>query len=90
MANRSAVANSWRVGPDGLSWGRFVINVNIAARMSQYAGPGHFNNIGLLISVDGSGKRMMSETQTRSKIPQLLYYALALTFLSYVSQRSLV
>ena len=47
IAQRAAVANSWRIGPDGVSWGRSMLNVELDANLSSYAGPGHWNNPGL-------------------------------------------
>lgn len=48
MDNRVKVANSWRVGMDGSSFGRAILNVNIGVRLSKWAGPGHWNNLGLI------------------------------------------
>ena len=33
---------------DGLSWGRALQNINIGLKLSAFAGPGHWNNLGLL------------------------------------------
>jgi len=77
MKQRAGVANSWRVGPDGVSWGRSMLNIEIATNLSAFAGPeggrgaapgeGHWNNPGLLISTkmnsDGSYSRRVSEKQ---------------------------
>ena len=33
---------------DGSSFGRAILNVNIGVRLSKWAGPGHWNNLGLI------------------------------------------
>ena len=48
MAMRAGFANSWRVAMDGLSWGRALQNTNIGLKLSKFAGPGHWNNLGLM------------------------------------------
>ena len=55
MAERPGVANSWRIGPDGVSWGRSLLNLEIDANLSAYASPGAWNNPGLLISSHNDG-----------------------------------
>lgn len=103
ITERAAVANSWRIGPDGacicsvhfshvsgsnkttrvyprywcrvagVSWGRSMLNIELDANLSAFAGPGHWNNPGLLISTKNDGPsapalgqgtpRRISETQ---------------------------
>lgn len=48
MNKRVQVANSWRVGMDGSSFGRAILNINIGVRLSKWAGPSHWNNLGLM------------------------------------------
>jgi hypothetical protein len=62
MDERASVANSWRIGPDGASWGRTALNLELDSNLSRWGGPGHWNNPGLLISTknDGSGYRSVS------------------------------
>jgi alpha-galactosidase len=92
MGNRSSVANSWRIGPDGLSWGRVALNLEIDANLSRYAGPGHWNNPGLLISTklngDGSYSRRTSETQTRAQFSLFCVVAAPLLISGSVAQMS--
>eukprot|EP01052_Picozoa_sp_SAG31_P012777 SAG31_NODE_755_length_12319_cov_6.335542_4_plen_1108_part_00 len=88
IRERAAVANSWRIGPDGVSWGRSLLNIELDNNLSQFAGPGHFNNPGLLISsrndrvLDGLGKvraktvpRRISETQVRTQFSMFVVLA---------------
>jgi hypothetical protein len=69
---RMSVANSWRIGPDGISWGRTMLNIELDANLSSFAGAGHWNNPGLLISASNDGatpgaRRRISETQVRTQ-----------------------
>jgi hypothetical protein len=71
MTQRVVTGNSWRIGPDDGNWPNIVRNIDIDAGLSQYAGPGHWNNPCLLISAgQGSGhgvQRMVTERQTQSQ-----------------------
>jgi hypothetical protein len=37
-----------KVAMDDVSWGRAVQNINIGVKLASYAGPGHWNNLGLM------------------------------------------
>eukprot|EP01047_Picozoa_sp_COSAG01_P059962 COSAG01_NODE_7278_length_3273_cov_47.680214_2_plen_440_part_00 len=71
MTQRMVTGNSWRIGPDDGNWPNIVRNIDIDAGLSQYAGPGHWNNPCLLISAGQGGghgvKRMVTERQTQSQ-----------------------
>lgn len=74
-----------RVGPDGVSWGRSLLNMELDANLSQWAGPGHWNNPGLLISTKNDGPtapapgegapRRISEVQVRSQFSMFVVLA---------------
>lgn len=72
IGERASAANSWRIGPDGVSWGRSMLNVELDSNLSSFAGAGHWNNPGLLISSSNDGatpgpKRRISEKQVRTQ-----------------------
>lgn len=78
IEERAGVANSWRIGPDGVSMGRSMLNAELDANLSEWAGPGHWNNPGLLISsrndgaappAPGKPNRRISELQVRVPNP---------------------
>eukprot|EP00939_MAST-03C_sp_MAST-3C-sp1_P002099 g2099.t1 len=61
----SALGNSWRIGPDDTNWAGILQNIDINANLSEYAGPGGFNDPCLLLAEDGEGKQRVTERQTR-------------------------
>jgi len=61
------LGNSWRVGSDDSNWPGVLRNIDIMARLAQYAGPGGWNDPCLLLSADSSGGLVMSEQKTRAQ-----------------------
>lgn len=59
------LGNEWRIGPDDSNWGKVLENINIDAKLAQYAGPGGWNNPCLLLGTDGFGNRYITELQSR-------------------------
>jgi alpha-galactosidase len=75
MDNRVKVANSWRVGMDGSSFGRAIQNINIGVRLSQWAGPGHWNNLGLM----SFGKQTPAQNRVQFSVYSILASPLILS-----------
>jgi len=69
------LGNSWRTGPDDSNWGGVKVNIDIMANgesslgdLASFAGPDKgWNDPCLLLSSDHTGKRAMSEVQTRTQ-----------------------
>ena len=61
------LGNAWRTGPDDSNWNGVIKNIDILAPLSQYAGPGGWNDPCLLLSQDWSGKMIMSELQIKAQ-----------------------
>lgn len=64
---RPAIGNSWRIGPDDGNWNNVLININIDSQLALYAGPGHWNNPCLLISVSDDGSNTCTAPQSRTQ-----------------------
>jgi len=71
----AGLGNSWRTGPDDSNWGGVMTNVDIMADgestlgdLAAFSGPDKgWNDPCLLLSVDASGKRDVTELQTRTQ-----------------------
>jgi len=59
------LGNEWRIGPDDGRWDLLLQNINIDAKLPQYAGPGGWNNPCLLIGSDAFGNQIITELQSR-------------------------
>jgi len=60
-----SLGNSWRIGPDDTNWNGVLTNIDINAGLSEYAGPGGFNDPCLLLAEDLNGKQRITELQSR-------------------------
>ena len=60
----SAVAHSWRVGPDASFWHDFEVNADAAADAAPFASPGHFIDMDE-IAWDARGDYTLAQVQTQ-------------------------
>jgi len=60
-----SLGNEWRIGPDDGNWKLIQTNINIDSKLTQYAGPGGWNNPCLLLGIDAFGKAIITELQSR-------------------------
>lgn len=63
----NSLANSARIGGDDNDWSGVLANIDIMAQLSEYAGPGYWNDPCLLLSKDHLGVDRMTELQTRAQ-----------------------
>jgi len=61
------LGNSWRIGGDDTNWNGVKSNIDINAALSQYAGPGGWNDPCLLLAEDWKGDQRQTEMQTRAQ-----------------------
>ena len=63
----SALANSWRTGSDDRTWPGILGNVDNAAAIGQFAGPGGFNDLDYLLGQDAAGRIAQTDLQARAQ-----------------------
>jgi alpha-galactosidase len=63
----NTLGNEWRIGPDDSNWDSILENINIDANLSQYAGPGGWNNPCLLLGNDVNNNPLITELQSRAQ-----------------------
>lgn len=66
LASASGVGNSWRIGPDALSWDNVLMNFDAAADASSYVGPGRYADIDEIMGP--SRGRPISQAQTLTQV----------------------
>ena len=68
-AATAQIANSWRIGPDDSNWPGIIKNIDIMAGLAAFAGPKRgWNDPCLLLSVDWTGKQLVTERQSRAQM----------------------
>lgn len=63
----ASLGNAFRIGPDDTNWKGVLQNLDIISDLSQYAGPGGWNDPCLLLSKKWDGEERVSETQSRAQ-----------------------
>ena len=63
----AALADSWRTGPDDGGWAGILTNIDIAAPLARFAGPGGFNDPDYLLFRDANGIEAQTELQVRAQ-----------------------
>lgn len=66
LASTAKVGNSWRIGPDALSWDNVLMNFDAAADAWPYVGPGRFADIDEIMGP--SRGRPISQAQTLTQV----------------------
>jgi len=61
------LGNSWRIGPDDTNWAGVLKNIDINAALSNYSGPGGWNDPCLLLAEDEHGNKRVTEMQSRAQ-----------------------
>ena len=62
-----SLGNSFRIGPDDTNWGGVLKNIDINAGLSEFAGPGGWNDPCLLLSTTYTGQLRVTERQSRAQ-----------------------
>jgi hypothetical protein len=62
-----SLGNLWRIGPDDTNWNGVLTNIDINSQLSQWAGPGGWNDPCLLLAEDYQMNLRMTQLQTRAQ-----------------------
>eukprot|EP01043_Picozoa_sp_COSAG02_P044465 COSAG02_NODE_3975_length_5965_cov_5.092226_3_plen_157_part_00 len=79
-----SLANSWRIGPDDGNWPNIIKNIDLMDQVAQFAGPSKgWNDPCLLVSADWTGRKLITELQTRAQFSMWSVMAVRLFLLSH-------